>query len=197
MSLRRLGALALVAGLGLSAGCSLSRNDCGERPGLFSRLRGTHGTPCCNGGEMMDYGSVVTGPALPPAGGDVPYPPPNPALLPILVLLLCTAPVLSLLLLLGGIDPEQVVQAMLVLLAHERDTATAGRERQGLPAPSLQLPRRHVAGMARQPLVELGLESTLQHLRVDALARSADQIEPGERGIPEPARFAGDERLGR
>src|SRR5215213_5172263 len=39
------------------------------------------------------------------------------ALLPILVLLVITAPVLSLLLLLGGIDPEQVVQAVLVLLA--------------------------------------------------------------------------------
>ncbi len=39
------------------------------------------------------------------------------ALLPILVQLLVTAPVLSLLLLLGGIAPEQVLQAMLVLLA--------------------------------------------------------------------------------
>ncbi|MBA4067347.1 MAG: hypothetical protein C0501_27285 [Isosphaera sp.] len=39
------------------------------------------------------------------------------ALLPILVMLLATAPVLSLLLLLGGIDPEQVVQAVLVLAA--------------------------------------------------------------------------------
>jgi ABC-type Na+ efflux pump permease subunit len=39
------------------------------------------------------------------------------ALLPIVVLLLVTAPVLALLLLLGGIDPEQVLQAELVLLA--------------------------------------------------------------------------------
>jgi ABC-type Na+ efflux pump permease subunit len=39
------------------------------------------------------------------------------ALLPILVLLLVTAPVLALLLLLGGIDPEQVLQAELVLFA--------------------------------------------------------------------------------
>jgi len=39
------------------------------------------------------------------------------ALLPILILLLVTAPVLSMLLLLGGIDPEQVLQAVLVLLA--------------------------------------------------------------------------------
>ena len=39
------------------------------------------------------------------------------ALLPILSLLLISTPVLALLLLLGGIDPEQVVQAMLVLLA--------------------------------------------------------------------------------
>ncbi|MDB5312872.1 MAG: hypothetical protein JWO38_7074 [Gemmataceae bacterium] len=37
------------------------------------------------------------------------------ALLPVLVQLLVTAPVLALLLLLGGIDPEQVVQAVLVL----------------------------------------------------------------------------------
>ena len=85
MSLRRLGALALLAGLGLSAGCSLSRNDCGEqRPGLLSRLRGCHGTPCCNGGgEGFDYGPVVSGPALPPIGPEGPYPPPgDPALLP-------------------------------------------------------------------------------------------------------------------
>lgn len=39
------------------------------------------------------------------------------ALLPILVLLLITMPFLAMLLLLGGIDPEQVVQAVLVLLA--------------------------------------------------------------------------------
>src|SRR5207245_461310 len=39
------------------------------------------------------------------------------ALLPILIQLLVTAPVLALLLLLGGIDPEQVVQAVLVLAA--------------------------------------------------------------------------------
>jgi ABC-type Na+ efflux pump permease subunit len=39
------------------------------------------------------------------------------ALLPISIQLLVTAPVLSLLLLLGGIDPEQVVQAVLVLAA--------------------------------------------------------------------------------
>ncbi len=39
------------------------------------------------------------------------------ALLPILIQLLMVAPVLSLLLLLGGIDPEQVFQAVLVLLA--------------------------------------------------------------------------------
>ncbi len=39
------------------------------------------------------------------------------ALLPILSLLVISAPVFALLLLLGGIDPEQVVQAMLVLLA--------------------------------------------------------------------------------
>jgi ABC-type transport system involved in multi-copper enzyme maturation permease subunit len=39
------------------------------------------------------------------------------ALLPILILLLVTAPVLAMLLLLGGIDPEQVLQAVLVLLA--------------------------------------------------------------------------------
>jgi len=39
------------------------------------------------------------------------------ALLPIIILLLITTPVLSLLLLLGGIDPEQVFQAELVLLA--------------------------------------------------------------------------------
>src|SRR5262245_40745132 len=39
------------------------------------------------------------------------------ALLPILVQILVTAPVLSLLLLLGGIDPEQVLQAVLVLAA--------------------------------------------------------------------------------
>ncbi len=39
------------------------------------------------------------------------------ALLPILILLLVSAPVLAMLLLLGGIDPEQVLQAMLVLLA--------------------------------------------------------------------------------
>lgn len=39
------------------------------------------------------------------------------ALLPILSLLVISAPVLSLLLLLGGIEPEQVVQAVLVLLA--------------------------------------------------------------------------------
>src|SRR4029077_1654209 len=37
------------------------------------------------------------------------------ALLPITIQLLVTAPVLALLLLLGGIDPEQVVQAVLVL----------------------------------------------------------------------------------
>jgi ABC-type Na+ efflux pump permease subunit len=39
------------------------------------------------------------------------------ALLPIIILLLVTAPVLAMLLLLGGIDPEQVFQALLVLLA--------------------------------------------------------------------------------
>jgi ABC-type Na+ efflux pump permease subunit len=39
------------------------------------------------------------------------------ALLPILIQLCIVAPVLSLLLLLGGIDPEQVLQAVLVLLA--------------------------------------------------------------------------------
>jgi ABC-type Na+ efflux pump permease subunit len=39
------------------------------------------------------------------------------ALLPILIQLLVVAPVLALLLLLGGIDPEQVFQAVLVLLA--------------------------------------------------------------------------------
>ncbi len=39
------------------------------------------------------------------------------ALLPILVQLLVTVPVLALLLLVGGIDPEQVLQAVLVLLA--------------------------------------------------------------------------------
>ena len=39
------------------------------------------------------------------------------ALLPILTLLLVSAPVLAMLLLLGGIDPEQVFQAVLVLLA--------------------------------------------------------------------------------
>jgi ABC-type transport system involved in multi-copper enzyme maturation permease subunit len=39
------------------------------------------------------------------------------ALLPIIILLLVTAPVLAMLLLLGGIDPEQVLQAELVLLA--------------------------------------------------------------------------------
>src|SRR3954451_21334602 len=39
------------------------------------------------------------------------------ALLPIIIQLLIVAPVLSLLLLLGGIDPEQVLQAVLVLLA--------------------------------------------------------------------------------
>lgn len=39
------------------------------------------------------------------------------ALLPILIQLLVTAPVLALLLLLGGIDPEQVLQTVLVLLA--------------------------------------------------------------------------------
>ncbi|MBN9122688.1 MAG: ABC transporter permease subunit [Planctomycetes bacterium] len=39
------------------------------------------------------------------------------ALLPILVLLFVSAPVLAMLLLLGGIDPEQVFQALLVLLA--------------------------------------------------------------------------------
>jgi ABC-type Na+ efflux pump permease subunit len=39
------------------------------------------------------------------------------ALLPILIQLLVTAPVLAMLLLLGGIDPEQVFQAVLVLLA--------------------------------------------------------------------------------
>ncbi|MBX9624103.1 MAG: ABC transporter permease subunit [Gemmataceae bacterium] len=39
------------------------------------------------------------------------------ALLPVLVQLLVTVPVLALLLLLGGIDPEQVVQAVLVLVA--------------------------------------------------------------------------------
>src|SRR4029079_10001443 len=39
------------------------------------------------------------------------------ALLPISIQLLVTAPVLSLLLLLGGIDPEQVVQAVLVIAA--------------------------------------------------------------------------------
>ncbi len=39
------------------------------------------------------------------------------ALLPIIILLLVTAPVLAMLLLLGGIDPEQVFQAELVLVA--------------------------------------------------------------------------------
>jgi ABC-type transport system involved in multi-copper enzyme maturation permease subunit len=39
------------------------------------------------------------------------------ALLPIIILLFVSAPVLAMLLLLGGIDPEQVVQALLVLLA--------------------------------------------------------------------------------
>jgi len=39
------------------------------------------------------------------------------ALLPITIQLLVTAPVLAMLLLLGGIDPEQVLQAVLVLLA--------------------------------------------------------------------------------
>ena len=39
------------------------------------------------------------------------------ALLPVLTLLLVSAPVLAMLLLLGGIDPEQVFQAVLVLLA--------------------------------------------------------------------------------
>jgi ABC-type transport system involved in multi-copper enzyme maturation permease subunit len=39
------------------------------------------------------------------------------ALLPIIILLLVSAPVLAMLLLLGGIDPEQVLQAELVLLA--------------------------------------------------------------------------------
>ena len=39
------------------------------------------------------------------------------ALLPILIQLIVTAPVLALLLLLGGIDPEQVFQAVLVLIA--------------------------------------------------------------------------------
>src|SRR5215510_3887581 len=39
------------------------------------------------------------------------------ALLPIMIQLLVTAPVLAMLLLLGGIDPEQVLQAVLVLAA--------------------------------------------------------------------------------
>ncbi len=39
------------------------------------------------------------------------------ALLPILILLLVSSPVLAMLLLLGGIDPEQVLQAVFVLLA--------------------------------------------------------------------------------
>lgn len=39
------------------------------------------------------------------------------ALLPIIILLLVSAPILAMLLLLGGIDPEQVLQAELVLLA--------------------------------------------------------------------------------
>ena len=48
------------------------------------------------------------------------------ALLPILVQLLVTAPVLCLLLLLGGIDPEQVLQAMLVLLASAAAAGSLG-----------------------------------------------------------------------
>jgi ABC-type transport system involved in multi-copper enzyme maturation permease subunit len=48
------------------------------------------------------------------------------ALLPILAMLLATAPVLSLLLLLGGIDPEQVVQAVLVLLASAAAAGSLG-----------------------------------------------------------------------
>src|SRR5262245_20934185 len=39
------------------------------------------------------------------------------ALLPIIILLLVSAPILAMLLLLGGIEPEQVLQAELVLLA--------------------------------------------------------------------------------
>jgi len=95
MSQRGLAALALLAGLGLSAGCSFF-NNC-DRPGLLTRLRGPcNGTPC-NGdgcGPGMDFGPVmsgpivtgpvVTGPALPPAGAEGGFTvPPNPALLPV------------------------------------------------------------------------------------------------------------------
>lgn len=48
------------------------------------------------------------------------------ALLPILIQLLVTAPVLALLLLLGGIDPEQVLQAVLVLLASAAAAGSLG-----------------------------------------------------------------------
>jgi ABC-type Na+ efflux pump permease subunit len=48
------------------------------------------------------------------------------ALLPILVQLLVTAPVLAMLLLLGGIDPEQVVQAVLVLVAAAAASGSLG-----------------------------------------------------------------------
>jgi hypothetical protein len=88
---RRLASLLLLAGLGLSAGCSLGNNSCSSPPrqGLLTRLRG-HNNECC--GSEMDYGPVVSGgPALPPAPGGVPYgpyapyaPPPagNPNMLP-------------------------------------------------------------------------------------------------------------------
>jgi ABC-type Na+ efflux pump permease subunit len=48
------------------------------------------------------------------------------ALLPITIQLLVTAPVLALLLLLGGIDPEQVVQAVLVLAAAAAASGSLG-----------------------------------------------------------------------
>ena len=48
------------------------------------------------------------------------------ALLPIVIQLLITAPVLAMLLLLGGIDPEQVVQAVLVLAAAAAGAGSLG-----------------------------------------------------------------------
>jgi hypothetical protein len=74
---RRLAMLALLAGLGLSAGCSLGgSNSCSSspRPGLFGRLHGNNNNECC--GPDMNYGPVVSsGPVLPSAPGGVPYAP--------------------------------------------------------------------------------------------------------------------------
>src|SRR5579864_1863191 len=51
--------------------------------------------------------------------------------------------------------------------------------------------------MAREPLLQLYLELRLQNFRIRVRANAADQIKPGEPGILEARRGAGNQRLGR